>query len=638
MRAFHRSMKRCLAALILALLVVNVPAQANDHADRIDELVRVYFEDERFNGTVLVAENGEVIYRKGWGMANKEWSIPNGPKTRFRIASMSKQFTAMMIMQLVQEGRIGLDDRLTDHIPEFRQDTGGQVTIHHLLTHTSGLPDYSDAPGFWNELMRHPMSPEFVIDSLSSGDFHFDPGTQYRYNNGGFYLLSLIVERITGQDFGEALQERIFQPLGMTDSGLDVPGTILESRATGYEQFVDGFENAPFRQIDNLLGTGAVYSTVDDLYLWDRALYTDRLLRPEYKEIMFTPFLQNYAYGLRVNWVPLGESGDSTLSIGHTGSVAGFNSRIVRLPEDGHCIILLCNIAGWTQLSDMNEGIINILYDLDYEPPRKSIAKRLYRTIMAEGLDAGLAEYRRLKEEQPDEYDFDEGELNTLGYRLLRTERGREAVAIFQLNAENHPDSWNVWDSLGEALFRNGRIEEALEAHRRSLELNPDQYRTDLAVLLEQREAEQQEADEGPADAEPDEALAEALADIPDDQILAEQAEAPPGVIRRRAGIESLEIQAFPETPPRVQAVIEGYFSDGCTTLDGIVQERSGDQFTITITSQRPAGMNCPQVIMPFREVIPLMVSGLKSGIYTVVVNDRLTENFTLEEGDGGRK
>jgi|GEM_PF-435435 len=595
------------------LLVAPGPASSNDHADRIDELVRVYFEDERFNGTVLVAEDGEIIYKKGWGMANKEWNIPNGPGTRFRIASMSKQFTATMIMQLVEEDRIGLDDRLTDHIPEFRQDTGEQVTIHHLMTHTSGLPDYSEAPGFWNELMRHPMSPEFVIDSLSSGDLHFEPGTQYRYNNGGFYLLSLIVERITGQDFGEALQERIFSPLGMTDSGLDVPGTILENRATGYEQYVDGFENAPFRQIDNLLGTGALYSTVEDLFLWDRALYTDKLLSPEYQEIMFTPNLNDYAYGLRVRKIPLGESGDSTLYVGHSGSVAGFNSRIVRLPEDGHCIILLCNIAGWTQLSAMYQGIINILYDLDYEPPKKSIAKRLYRIIMSEDLDAGLAEYHRLKEERPDEYDFSEDELNTLGYRLMRTGRVPESVAIFRRNTEIYPDSWNAWDSLGEALFRDGRIEEARAAHRRSLELDPDQYRTDLAVLLEQADKERREADEGPADE-------------------------PATIIRRRAGIESLEIRVFPEAPPKVQAVIGGYFSDGCTSLESITQTRAGDRFEIFIRTRRPAGVNCPQVIMPFREVIPLMVSGLKAGTYTVTVNDRLSETFTLEEKNLERK
>jgi len=609
-----------LAALFLAAAFG--PAAANDHARKIDELIRVYHQDERFNGTVLVAENGEIIYSKGWGMANKEWNIPNGPRTRFRIASMSKQFTAMMILQLVEEGRIALDDRLTDHIPEFREDTGSQVTIHHLLTHTSGLPDYSDAPGFWNELMRHPMTPEFVIDSLSSGDLHGPPGTKYRYNNGGFYLLSLIVERITGRSFAEALQERIFGPLGMNDSGLDVPGTILANRAAGYEQYVDGFENAPFRQIDNLLGTGALYSTVEDLFLWDRALYTEKLLDREYRELMFTPNLNDYAYGLRVRKIPLGESGDSTLYVGHSGSVAGFNSRIVRLPEDDHCIILLCNIAGWTQLSAMYQGIINILYDLDYQPPKKSIAKTLYTTIMAEDLDAGLAEYRRLKEDRPEEYDLDEGELNTLGYRLMRTGRVEESVAIFRINAETYPDSWNVWDSLGEALFRDGRVEEARAAHRRSLELNPDQYRTDLAVLLEP--AAEEDADQ------PSDEPAEEPAD--------EQAERSPGVIHRRAGIQSLEVRVFPDAPPKVQAVIEGYFSDGCTTLESITQKRAGDLFEISIRTRRPAGVNCPQVIMPFREVIPLMVSGLRAGVYTVVVNDRLNETFMLEEKHLERK
>lgn len=474
---------------LLALVAIHASVSAQDHAAKIDEFIGLYYDRGRFNGTALVAEGGQVIYKKGWGMANKEWGISNEPDTKFRIASMSKQFTAMLIMQLVQEGRIALDDKLTDYLPEFRRDTGDLVTIHHLLTNTSGLPDYSDAPGFWNELMRHPMSSEFVIDSLSSGDLQFQPGSEYRYNNGGFYLLSLIVQRATGRDFAEVLQEKIFQPLGMNDSGLDRPEVILEKRATGYEQFVDGFENAPYRQIDNLLGTGAIYSTVKDLYLWDRALYTDRLLAPEYKEIMFTPFLQNYAYGLGVKKIPLGDTGDSTAYMGHSGSVAGFNSRIARLVEDEHVIVLLCNISEWTRLSDMTQGITNILYDLPYDVPKKSLAKALYNTFLKEGVNAALAEYHDFRETHADTYDFDEDELNTLGYRLLRTDRIGEAIEIFTLNVKAYPESWNVYDSLGEAYFVNGNRELALENHKKSLELNPQQSKTALAIMLDKSKA-----------------------------------------------------------------------------------------------------------------------------------------------------
>lgn len=475
---------------LLSLVAFHNSVSAQDHADRIDKFIGLYYDLGRFNGTALVAEGGEIIYKKGWGMANMEWDIPNEPDTKFRIASISKQFTAMLIMQLVQEGRIALEDKLTDYLPEFRRDSGDRVTIHHLLTNTSGLPDYSDAPGFWNELMRHPMRPEFVIDSLSSGDLQFEPGSEYRYNNGGFYLLSLIVERVTGRAFAEVLQERIFQPLGMNDSGLDRPEVILEKRAIGYEQFVNGFENAPYRQIDNLLGTGAIYSTVEDLYLWDRALYTDRLLAPEYKEIMFTPFLQNYAYGLGVRKIPLGDTGDSTAYMGHSGSVAGFNSRIARLVEDGHVIILLCNISEWTRLSDMTQGITNILYDLPYDAPKKSLARALYKTLLKEGVKAALAEYHDLKEKHADAYDFDENELNTLGYRLLRTDRIGEAIEIFKLSVKAYPESWNVYDSLGEAYLVNGNRESALENYQISLEKNPQRPSTTLTNMLSKTKEE----------------------------------------------------------------------------------------------------------------------------------------------------
>jgi CubicO group peptidase (beta-lactamase class C family) len=478
------SMKIPLIAL-LALLVIHNSAGAQDHAAKIDEFIRLYYDGGRFNGSVLVAENGQIIYKKGIGLANMEWDIPNEPDTKFRIASMSKQFTAMLIMQLVEEGKIQLDGKLTDYLPEFRQDTGEKVTIHQLLTHTSGIPDYSDAPGFWNELMRHSMTAECVLDSLSSGDLDSEPGTEYRYNNGGYYILSLVVERITGKRFEDVLRERIFTPLGMNDSGLDHPELILEKRAMGYEQNVDGYTNAPFRQIENLLGTGAIYSTVEDLYLWDRALYTETLLSREYKNIMFTPYLNNYAYGFGVKAIQLGDTQDSTSYMGHSGSVAGFNSRIVRLVDDEHVIILLCNISEWTRLSDMTQGITNILYDLPYDVPKKSVARALYKILLKEGFQAVLPKYHDLKEKHADTYYFDDDELNTLGYRLLRTDRIGEAIEIFKLNAKAYPESWNVYDSLGEAYFVNGNRDLALENHKKSLELNPQQSKTSLARMLE---------------------------------------------------------------------------------------------------------------------------------------------------------
>jgi CubicO group peptidase (beta-lactamase class C family) len=475
---------------LLAALAIQGHTFAQDHAAKIDEFVQLYYDLGRFNGSVLVAERGEIIYKKGLGLANMEWDIPNEPDTKFRIASMSKQFTAMLIMQLVEEGKIELDGRLAGYLPQFRRDTAEKVTIHHLLTHTSGLPDYSDAPGFWNQLMRHSMTPEFVLDSLSSGDRDFEPGTEYRYNNGGYYILSLIVEHVTGKRLGDVLQERIFGPLGMRSSGLDYPEMILEKRATGYDQNVDGFTNAPHRQIENLLGTGALYSTVEDLYLWDRALYTEKLLSRRYKDITFTPYLNNYAYGLGVRQVQLGDTQDSTSYMGHSGSVAGFNSRIVRLVDDQHLIVLLCNISGWTRLSEMTRGITNILYDLPYQQPKKSVARALYKTFMKEGFEAALGQYRDLKDKQPEVYDFDEDELNTLGYRLLRTDRIEESIEIFKLNAQAYPDSWNVYDSLGEAYYTDGNRDLALKNYQMSLEKNPRRPSTTLTNMLKKTKEE----------------------------------------------------------------------------------------------------------------------------------------------------
>jgi CubicO group peptidase (beta-lactamase class C family) len=170
---------------------------------------------------VLVADGGKVIYKKGFGMANMEWEIPNQTDTKFRIGSVTKQFTATLVLQLTEEGKIKLDGKITDYLPDYRKDTGDKVTIHHLLNHTSGIPSYTGLPGFFQNESRNPYGVKEFVKKFASGDLEFEPGSKFSYNNSGYFLLGAIIEQVTGKPYARVLQERIFDPLGMKDTGYD---------------------------------------------------------------------------------------------------------------------------------------------------------------------------------------------------------------------------------------------------------------------------------------------------------------------------------------------------------------------------------------------------------------------------------
>jgi CubicO group peptidase (beta-lactamase class C family) len=458
-------------ALVLLLASLAAPLLAASKAERIDALVRRYNELRQFNGAVLVADESGVIHKKGYGYANFEWQIPNAPDVRFRLGSITKQFTSMVIMQLVAEGKIRLDDRVTTHLTDYRKDTGDRVTIAHLLNHTSGIPSYTGLPGFFANESRNPYVPAAFVKKWASGDLEFEPGAKWAYNNSGYFLLGAIIEKVTGKTYAEALQERIFDPLGMKASGYDLAAPLIPKRASGYQLAGGRYVNAPYLDMTIPYAAGSLYSTVEDLYLWDRALYTEKLLKDDLKKQMFTPGLQNYGFGWGIKKTKLDDEKTELNVIEHGGGIHGFNTVLVRVPERKELVVLLDNTSRGDMLDGLAASILGILHGVEPRQPRKSLADEL-QSVKGDGA-AIVARYRELRRQKPDEYDFREPELNTLGYMLLRAGRTADAVEVFKLNVELFPQSANAYDSLGEAHAAAGNRELALANYRKSLELNP---------------------------------------------------------------------------------------------------------------------------------------------------------------------
>jgi CubicO group peptidase (beta-lactamase class C family) len=466
-----KTTKLFLLLIVAVVTATNVSAQQN--AQKIDLLMKQYYDYGQFNGSVLVAEKGKVIYKKGFGMANMEWAIPNQPDTRFRIGSVTKQFTAALVLQLVEEGKIKLDGKISDYLPDYRKDTGDKVTIHQLLNHTSGIPSYTSRPDFFPEISRDPYGVADFVKKFASGDLEFEPGTKFSYNNSGYTLLGAIIEKVTGKSYETVVTERILKPLAMTNTGYDHHSTLIQKRAGGYRKTANGFVNAPYLDMSIPYAAGSLYSTVEDLYKWDQSLYVDKILSAASKKLMFTPGLGNYGYGINISDQPIGKTDQKTKIIGHGGGINGFNSLLTRAVDKTQTVIILDNVGFGNYHQRITSAIIGILNGQPADPPKRSIAESLYKIATEKNVAAAIAEYRKLKAENSPMYDFSEGELNTLGYQLVGLKRTKDAIEIFKLNVEMFPTSANPYDSLGEAYLEDDQKDLALVNYKKAAELDP---------------------------------------------------------------------------------------------------------------------------------------------------------------------
>jgi CubicO group peptidase (beta-lactamase class C family) len=448
--------------------------QTQTKVEKLDELLNLYHNYGKFNGSALVANQGKIILKKGYGMANMEWDIPNQPNTKHRLGSITKQFTAMLILQLAAEGKLDLHAPVTTYLPDYPKENGDKITTHHLLTHTSGIPNYTSFPGFMANETRNPYTPEAFVEKFADKPLDFEPGERFSYSNSGYFLLGVIIEKLSGKSYEQMLQENIFEPLKMKDTGYDHHGEIIKNRATGYEKNGNQVENSRYLDMSIPYAAGSLYSTVEDLFLWDQALYTNKLLSKNYMDLYFAPHIpsgsQHYAYGWGVGKVPIGNSTDSIQIISHGGGINGFNTNILRAPKEKFLVVLLNNTGG-APLNDMTKSIGAIVFDKSYDLPKKSLAYELSDIINEKGIKAGIAYFNTNKAGKS--FDVNENELNQVGYELMGSGKTEDAVQVFKLNMEAFPKSFNVYDSYAEALMNQGKNELAIANYKKSVELNP---------------------------------------------------------------------------------------------------------------------------------------------------------------------
>lgn len=304
----------------------------------IDKALNVLTDRETFTGAVLVAQNGELLLSQGFGLADRDRNLPNTPQTKYRLGSITKQFTAMAILMLQAQEKLNVQDPVCRYIPECPA-TWQDITIHHLLTHTSGIPNFTDFPDYV-ATRATPSPPEHTLVRFKDRPLDFQPGEQWSYSNSGYIVLGYIIEQASGQSYEMFLQQEIFEPLQMQDTGYDHNDGNL---AMGYTGTRSLWREADYIDMSIPYAAGALYSTVEDLYRWDQALYTEQLVSQELLDLMFTPHVDipgtgvSYGYG----WF-VGEMKNHKF-VAHGGGIEGFVTEMRRFIDDKVTIIILSN-------------------------------------------------------------------------------------------------------------------------------------------------------------------------------------------------------------------------------------------------------------------------------------------------------
>jgi CubicO group peptidase (beta-lactamase class C family) len=469
-------MKKIAKVIIPGLLIsLKIFSQSTEY--KINELISGYAENGQFNGTILVKKGENVIYKNAFGLANREWNVPNTVDTKFLAGSIGKSITAFITLILVNDGLIDLNATINEYIPDYSGPGKNKATIHQMLTHTSGIPDHGAIPNLSKKLVRWTYNTDQYLALIKDLDLKLEPGTGFTYSGIAYNLLAIICEKVTKKDFGLLLKERLFIPLGMNNSKHDKNLDIDLKRAYGYEyHLLEGYMNPSYIDMSLVKGSGGILTTVEDLAKFNNECFkTQKLLPKDLYKKMFTRYVKDWQYYGYGWWITDRVVGHDTLTlISHGGSTDGYKAYSTRILNDSIDIILFQNNYYRTELGvkfdyAITNEIINILHGEGYSLPKKSIAKELGFVIGQNGIDSAIAKYSVLKNDN--RYFIDENEFNQLGNELYKNYGlDNESASIFKLAISEFPGSFILHYSYGELLAETNN-ENAKDLFKKCIDL-----------------------------------------------------------------------------------------------------------------------------------------------------------------------
>ena len=354
--------------LLLLLLPYSVSAGKSLTA-LLDKYMTAQEEVNGFSGTILIAKRGKVIYEKAFGLADKELNVKNSLGSLYQIASLTKQFTASAILQLAENDKLSLNDKLDKYFPSFPK--GDSITIHMLLNHTSGLKTTGDIDGF---IEAFKLTKDSMLALIQKQPLVFSPGTSWKYSNCGYYLLGMIIERVTNQSYSDYLLGNIISKAKLKNTFVNRWDTILANRVKGYEKTATGWRNNSFYTMENPYSAGAMISTVEDLYKWNYALFSNKIISVASVKKMTMPYQNNYGYGIVIDTFM------SHRRIWHNGQLRGFTSYLGTFPGDSVSIVLLSNNE--SNCSDIANCIAAIIFGIEIIPPYSHVESKIDISIL----------------------------------------------------------------------------------------------------------------------------------------------------------------------------------------------------------------------------------------------------------------
>lgn len=463
-------MKRFILCCFFVLPVIITSSQTKK--EKLASMMKQYHRFDMFDGVMLVAENGKIIYEGAFGLANREWNIPNTADTKFMIGSVSKPLTATLMLVQVQKGLISLDKTVSDYLPEFKGKPAADLTIRQLLSHTSGMPNYDIIKDFFPRISRQNFTREQYIKIYMDSALAFEPGTRYAYSSWGYFTLGYIMERVTGKSYSQLMKEDIFSKLNMTNSGSYFHTQVVPNRATGYDYSFGQYTSNDFRDQSNTMGTGDIYSTARDLFKFHLALTNHTILNKELTDTMLTPGMRPARYGF--GWFNQNFKYTQTDSVAanyHLGMTDGFISFMLRIPSTNSLVVLLCNTSP-TDFFGITRNVVKTLYNKPVSL-KEPLHKKMEKSISVLGAAKAVEEYQKLKKDTI-HYYADWISMTFLADQLYKAERLEEARIISENNVSEFPDRDFVMVTMGNIYMALKRKEDAIKFFKKALELNPD--------------------------------------------------------------------------------------------------------------------------------------------------------------------
>lgn len=351
---------------------MNIP---DDFVDKADAYLTAWTEVDRFSGSVLVAWDDAVVFERSYGFANREHSIPNSSSTKFRIGSITKQFTAAAILVLQEQGKLAVTDLVSTHLDDCPK-AWTDITLHHLLNHSSGIPNYTSSIE-WATEGRSPLGVWGVVNLFRDKPLEFAPGSRHSYSNSGYHLLGCVIEKVSGRSFETFLNDTILGPLGMEATGLDHATEVLPGRASGYGVSKGEWVNADYLDTSIPYAAGGMYSTTGDLWTWSHALDSGRLLSEESTATMesISPLLTTYGYGVQMRTL------QGRHFVTHGGGIHGFRAHLLRSPEHRACVVVLTNLEQANPKMAAEDLVALLTGKTVVVPPSSTVRSRSYDVI-----------------------------------------------------------------------------------------------------------------------------------------------------------------------------------------------------------------------------------------------------------------